>query len=36
MSFYLQMSKNVTQKRDISDTVILYFDSYKSFTDSSS
>ena len=31
MPFYLQMSKNITQQRDIYDTVI--FRSYKSSTD---
>ena len=31
MPFYLEMSKNVTQQRDIYDAVI--FDSYKSSTD---
>ena len=30
MPFYLQMSKNITQQRDIYNTVIFRFDSYKS------
>ena len=32
MPFYLEMSKNITQQRDIYFMIQLYLDSYKSST----